>query len=237
MHNVHNTKCLCGKGIAHAHFDNYSNFHSWLTCPECSRKYHAHVFGLLPRHIPVKYPKDNIQKEIDRIQFRLRRSEPMYVREDINAFMTDEEKDVVYGESWRTDPIPIVRYYTEEGAKIGLMQRCMREAAYRFSQYELLRMHDHMDDSIYDEAVEKLMQKYRTLTEAEMQQCLRRAIIDYKRHKEAQSRWFRSREEEEARLHELLMQQKQQRDDLERQWKLCVIPWEELEEISEVSKK
>lgn len=236
MHNVHTTKCLCGKGIAHAHFDNYSNFHSWLTCPECSRKYHAHVFGLLPRHIPVKYPKDKLQREIDRIQFRLRQAEPMYVREDINAFMTDEEKDVVYGDSWRTG-LPIVKFFSEEGAKVGIIQRCMREIAYRCSQYELLRMHDDMYGRVYNEAVEQLIAKYRVISYEEMQQCFRRAIIDYKRHKEAQQRWWHSREEEEERLRELAAQQKQQRKDLERQWKECAIPWEELEAVSEVRKK
>ena len=232
MHNVHNTKCLCGKGIAHVHFDNYSNFHSWLTCPDCSRKYHAHVFGLLPRHIPVKHPKSKITKEISTLRYWLHNGEPMYVREDINAFMTEEEMDIVYTDSWRTDPVPMIRFFSEEGAIVGLMQRCMRVIAYQYSKYELLRIHDDMVDSIYNKEAEKLMQKYRVLSEEQLLQCFRRAIIDYERHKEAQQRWYHSREKDEQRLQELLIAEKEEKAELERKWKECVIPWEQLEEVN-----
>ncbi len=231
MHNVHNTKCLCGKGIAHAHFDNYSRFHAWLTCPDCSRKYHAHVFGLLPRHIPVKMPKNQLQKDINRLRFRISQDEPRYEYDDRHSFYTDEEKDELYGSSWRTDSLPIIRWHTEKSGKILVKHHLMTLLAFKYSRKELLIMHDHVDDSIYDARVEKLMQKFQVLSDDDMQECLRRTIIDYDKHKTAVVNWRAAQAKAEEELIELLRRQKKEQEELERQWKECVIPWESLEEF------
>lgn len=231
MHNVHNTKCLCGKGIAHAHFDNYSRFHSWITCPECSRKYHAHVFGLLPRHIPVKPPKDRLQKRIHSLQWHLRLEEPQYNHEDRELFLTDEERDIIYGPNWRNDSYPIIRYLGEKTGHVLVVQQLMAELAYHFSQYELLRMHDDLDDSIYNKAVEKILQKKRVITEEELQLCLRRTIIDYQKHKEAAARWLQSKEKDAEELQECLAKKRAANEELERMWQECAIPWESLEAV------
>lgn len=231
MHNVHNTKCLCGKGIAHAHFDNYSRFHSWITCPDCSRKYHAHVFGLLPRHIPVRMPKNQLQKDINRLQWHLRQEEPLYEHDDRNSFYTDEEKDELYGPSWRTDSLPIIRWHTEKIGKILVLHRLMSLLAFKYSRKQLLIIHDRLDDSIYDATAEKILQKFHIVSEEELKECLRRTIIDYDKHKVAVINWRAAQARDEEKLMELLRRQKQEQEELERQWKECVIPWESLEAV------
>ncbi len=232
MINVHDTKCLCGKGKVHSHFDLYGNFHSKLDCPECSKKYHVGVFGLLPRNIPLKYPKDELARRISGLEFRLRQHTPVYSTEDVLSFMTEEEKIAIYGPKYNNPYHWYMLNSSDNAVRAGLMHRLMREMAYHYDMRELLIMHDEMDDEIYNAEVDKMMKRYHgKLSEADVQQCLRRTIIDYKRHLEMQKKWHEERAKDEAQLYELKLQQKVQHERLERSWREDCIPWEALDKL------
>lgn len=230
MSNEHNTKCLCGKGTVHFHFDNYGRSHSQLNCPECSRRYHVNPFGLLPRHIPLKFPKDEMSRRIHNLQWHVSHKEPMYHPRDTLDLMTDEEKIIMYGPDWSTRDY---WWYNRNDAtgRISLMQSLMCKLAYQYTLRELLILHDCMDDSVYNPTIDSISKCYSKLSEDDIQQCFRRTIIDYKRHEELQVKWKAEQERSEEQLDECLQKQRAQHEELKRQWKECVITWEQLEEV------
>lgn len=230
MINVHNTKCLCGKGTVHYHCDDYGHIHSKLDCPECSRKYHVTSNGLMPRHIPIKYPKDHIHKQIERLKWRLRLDYPYYPEEVEMSFMTDEEKIIVYGSADK--PVRYaMRYFNHEAMRITVFHSLMRELAYKYSKHHLLVMHDHIDDSIYDAEVERIGWQHHNFTEAELQAAMRRTIIDYEKHRAQHDKWNRDTEKAEQDLQEWYAKQEEARAALRKRWDECVIPWDQLEAL------
>lgn len=228
----YNVKCLCGKGKAHFHIDRWGHRHSWLSCPDCARKYHVTQNGLLPRNIPLKYPNSNTAKQIKREEKYLHEKAPWYSFQDWRHFMTEEEINIVYEN--RDDGLWLTRpFHDDKSWKIIHGVHLMSEWAYLYTKRQLLILHDTIDDSIYTPESDKFLRQYRgrSVSEEEIVALLRRTIIDYEKHIPFQEKWKQEQQERERNLLHLRDKLRLEHEQIEELWKTAVIRWDQLEAI------
>lgn len=184
MTDKHIAKCRCGKGTASFYID-MDGRHAEITCPDCARKYHVTANGLLPRHIPLKYPNNRLVSRI-KLEERLQmRTTPLYYDEDMLLFMTPDEIDTMFirterGYSSRPDNDDTWQIYH----RISLMA----EFAALYSKRKLLILHDAIVDAVDTKEVKDFLFRYR-YPKDELVDLLRRTILDYEKHEACQTKW------------------------------------------------
>jgi hypothetical protein len=226
MTDKHIAKCRCGKGTASFYIDRDGR-HAEITCPDCARKYHVTANGLLPRHIPLKYPKNKLVSRIDTEEWFQRRKTPLYYDEDRRLFMTPDEIDTMF---IRTEHGYSSRPSNDDTWQIYHRISLMSELAYLYPKRKLLMLHDAIVDSVNTKEVQDFLSEYDDSKE-ELVDLLRRTILDYEKHEACQTKWQQKRAERAKELEELYAQLKEFRAGIRKLWETETIPWTALEPL------
>lgn len=232
MINRHDTKCLCGNGTVHFHFDTKGNPHSKLDCAKCASKYHVTPFGLLPRHVPLRYPKDKNVRESERLRNWIGSSIPRYGHAELARLMNNEELVAAYGPTKEVDILKWcdVSFRPDIRAIVHKLY-IMNLLASVYTKHTLLIMHDNLVDDIYNAEAERLMRQY-CLSEGEFVALLSRTIMDYEIHEELQDWWEAEKSKMKQELYACYEKQEKQRQRIDRQQKDLLIPWSQLPKIN-----
>lgn len=226
MTDKHIAKCRCGKGTASFYID-MDGRHAEITCPDCARKYHVTANGLLPRHIPLKYPNNKLVSRIDREEWFQRLKAPLYRSEDERSFMTPDEIDTVF---IRTEHGYSYRPHNDDTWRIGCRIDLMAELAYLYPKRKLLILHDAIVDAVDTKEVKDFLFRYK-YPKDELVDLLRRTILDYEKHEACQVKWRQERAERAKKLEELYAQLKEFRAGIRKLWETETIPWTALEPL------
>lgn len=222
MTDKHIAKCRCGKGTASFYIDRHGNRHAEMTCPDCARKYNVTERGLLPRHIPLKYPRNKLVGKIKHEEWIQGLDTPLYHEEDERLFMTPDEINTMF--------MHPECGYTDDMWQIYHRISLMSDLAYLYSKRKLLILHDAIVDSVDTKEVQDFLSEH-DYSKEELVDLLRRTILDYEKHEACQEKWHQERAESAKRLEEFSAQLQEFRAGIEKLWDTETIPWTALEPL------